>query len=462
MYATTPKQQIAFPEVAVIRKGKPKNDKGQVGQDLQNKFRVVFYPGVDPAILTAFRQAYKSEMPERIRAFVPFPTVWDAFSSFNEAHNAGRMVALADEHKYLLLRNPLTGEYQVRNGEPPKPFTPGDTVSYDRNGKTVNLPIKTVNRLRLVIPEIVATGRLVTFTFKSTALYDKFNLEQQLGAIQALANTLNRGNAAGIPFWLYRAEREVTWNKPDGSALRTKKWLVHLEPDPEWVKTAFERMSKFALTGSSAYALPATLPEPLEMDTEPDDEEDDEENTFVPEGVFEAEARDVPPPPPATRQTTRRPAAKDLPKTLPPAPKKTGAGAAPNAPLTKFNQLGQQLWHDQWPRVSAHITKNQNPASLAPDDLKKALAYVEKRQTEIADFGILLVHAEKAWPPSVSFLPLAYGQLEQALGQPPEPLALLAAVAKAAPELDERHLVLTPEAGALLITQQYETALQPA
>lgn len=444
----TPKQSIAFPEAALIRKGTAKqigqNGKETVGKDLNDKFRIQFYPGVDPAIIETFKKAY-GETPKRIKAFIPFPHVSEAFSSFNEAHNAGRMVAQADDAHYLVKRNPLNGQYEVRNGQPYTPFQPGEKIVYtNAHNKQIELPIKPTNRLRLVIPEVVMSGRLVTFTFKSTSIYDRFNLEQQLGAIQALANTLNRGNAAGIPFWLYRAEREITWNKADGSASRLKKWLVHLEPDAEWVKSAFERMSKFALTGSTAASLPESIEEPLEVDDDFGEEEEDEEEALFGEEpvILAGKASDVPPPPatpPArtpARQATSRPQASSLPTSLPAAKNgngngKTQAHADPNAPLAVYNRIGKMLWQSKWPDASAAITKNVNPASLAKEDLKKALELVQKRYNGITDLKKLAEHLKKVWPDSDIAADLAHTMLASTENGKVDHLILIQAVDQA-------------------------------
>lgn len=471
-YQTTPKQSIAFPEAALIRKGTAKqigqNGKETVGKDLNDKFRVQFYPGVDPAIVKTFTDVY-GLTPQRIKAFIPFPHISEAFSSFNEAHNAGRMIAQADHDHYLMKRNPLNGQYEVRNGEPYTPFQPGEKISYtNHQGKIIELPIKATNRLRLVIPEVVMTGRLVTFTFKSTSVYDRFNLEQQLGAIQALANTLNRGNAAGIPFWLYRAEREITWNKADGSASRIKKWLVHLEPDAEWVKSAFERMSKFALTGSNAPALP-TPEEPLEVDDDfgDDPEEDDDDALFGEEPVIlEGQARDVPPPPPATRPASQparttprpapatrpatRPAATSVPRTLPPAQTRKTAPATPatdeavTPEMAELDTLGKQIWNGKWDTVKPALMKKGQTTT-------GALKLVKDRLATLNDLDGLLKHIETNWPSAVSFVPLAWGEVAEKIGVV-DPLMFLAAVTKATPKLSN---VTEPKNGAAIILSHY-------
>lgn len=275
---TTEKILIAFPEVGIIRKGGQKQKRmvdgrevETVGKDLSDRFRVTFYPGTED-VAARFFEVYDTFTPHHIRAMLPFRSVWDAWNRANEAYNFGRLIAKADDDRFITLRDPLTGEYQVRNGEPLRAYTPGECIEYERKGKQYKLKLRPTGRLRLFLPEI---GRLVTFTLKTTSFYDCINIEQHLGALQAIADALNGGNAAGIPIHVYRAEREVTWNRPDGGAQRVKKWLVHIESDPEWVKAAIRRLADFALTGEMR--AEGLLPEQLgEVAGSVDPEQDDD------------------------------------------------------------------------------------------------------------------------------------------------------------------------------------------
>lgn len=263
---TVPKiSRMAFPEVAQIRKGMPKvrDPRGNwvVGPDLKQYFRIAFAPGADdaksafmainPKAYRKFGDNYAEKdgfIVERIRAMMPFPQVSMAWQWANEAHNAGRMVARADDEHFIVLRDAANGKYLVENGEPFTPFKHGQVITYKKGDKTYTLPIKTACRLSLFLPEF---ERFVTFTLKSASFYDRVNIDAQLNSIQALANMLNGGNVAGVPFYVYRREQEVCWNKPDGSAARVKKWLINIEADSEWVKAATRRMANFALTGQA-------------------------------------------------------------------------------------------------------------------------------------------------------------------------------------------------------------------
>jgi hypothetical protein len=217
----------------------------------------------------------------------------DAWEWHNEAYNAGRLIARADDEKFLMQRDPLNGAFIVQDGEPYTEYKIGQTVDYtNAKGAKVSLPIKTHGRLRLLLPDL---GRLVQFTLKTTSFYDRLNITANLAAIQFLAETLNNGNAAGIPFFIYRREQDVVWNKKDGSAQRIKKWVVNIEADPAWVATAMQRLGQFALgDGAAKMALPA----PMEINTPINPHEDGEdeaepEAADASEDVIEGESKEV-------------------------------------------------------------------------------------------------------------------------------------------------------------------------
>jgi hypothetical protein len=175
---------------------------------------------------------------------IPFPSVWSTWYFANEAYASSCRIAQADDEHFISLRDPITLEYTIRNGEPHRPYTPGEKINYQRDGKTYRLAIKPNGRLRLFLPDI---GRWVTFDLRTNAYYDRVNIEQQLGALQAIANMLNNGNAGGIPFTIYRRLGDVLWHKPDGGAQRVKKWLVNIEIDPEWGERALRKLTAASL-----------------------------------------------------------------------------------------------------------------------------------------------------------------------------------------------------------------------
>lgn len=260
---TNGRLELAFPTVARINKGMPK-EPNTPGKDLKDRLRVTFYPGAEE-----YRELFIKAHPElkdhppkpgemvfvkRLRAMMPFGKVWDSLQIYNEAHSAGRMVFKATDTQVIVRRSP-TGEYLVRNGVPYEehdPLTQKAITYQGKEGKSITLPIRTSIRLRLFIPEMM---RMVALELKSTSYYDALNLRQQMGAIQMMADMLNGGVAGGIPFFVFRREQAVTWNKKDGSAARVPQWLINIEVDPQWVAAATARLGNFALTGQVVAGL---------------------------------------------------------------------------------------------------------------------------------------------------------------------------------------------------------------
>jgi len=289
---TTVKRQASFPEVGKIRKGAAKSKQGYVGKDLNERMRVVFDPGNDD-LEAKFISIYGTLEPPKIHAMLPY-NLDLCWSSFNEAYSTGRQVALADDHHFLMKRHPITGEYEVRGGEPYIEYHPGMCIEYQRGKKKISLPIKPHNRLKLFLPEL---QEFVFLTLVSTSFYDREAIAGNLAAIQLLANNLNGGNVAGIPIYIYRVERSIVWNKTDGSAARVNKWIFAIKPDAAWTKNAIARLSKVALgSGPALLAQSSDIVDVIASPVDPniDDEYQSAELTDAEIEETEVKALDVP------------------------------------------------------------------------------------------------------------------------------------------------------------------------
>ena len=265
----TIKSTASFPEVARIRKGSAqtqKDGKTQIGKDLGQKLRIAFEPG-NEEISRRFEDLHGGFLVDRIHAMIPFDMSL-CWSHGYEAYSSGGRVALVDDETetYVMLRNPVTFDYEVLDGQPFKKFTRGESIQYERNGKAVKLAIKPFSRLKLFLPEL---ERFVFVLLQSTSFYDRENLKSQLAAIQMIADTVNHGSVSGIPFDIYRMPKSVLW-KSDTGAKRVEKWLLNIEIDPSWVSRATQRMGALAMSFGQ-------LPILIEGTDDPDSDEDDEE-----------------------------------------------------------------------------------------------------------------------------------------------------------------------------------------
>lgn len=299
------RQSVGFPTVAYIRKGTPKRillnkDTKKpyevMGKDLRNKFRVEFLSGTDfkraggrPSIREIWHSLHadsyvkygdKYVTPdgyeiEYIRAMIPTAKVMDGWEWSNKTYNAsGMLVASADGERYITKKDPLTMEYIVRNGEPYTPFEYGDAVSYkNENGKTINLKLKSSGRLKLFIPEM---GEFVSFELRTSSYIDSLNIQNNLLAIQQIADTINGGRAGGIPLDIYRVEVETPYFA-EGKSHKGKQWFIQIKANSDWANNAIRRLSQHAMgtlqLEAPSVVIPSNLPESAMEETDDDDGE---------------------------------------------------------------------------------------------------------------------------------------------------------------------------------------------
>lgn len=252
MTTRTARQSAAFPTVAILRKGGSKvkrEGKDTMGPDLNDRFRVDWLPGVDPAKRKMFEDIYKTDQPHSLRAMIAFPNVFQAWDTTNEAYWGTSRFAQADNERYLSLYNPFTWQPIIVHGEPLKPFIPGEILMFEnKQGEPQAFKLKPTTRFDLFLPELV--GVFVTFQIKTNASGDLINLRRNLAAIQAAADALGqRTGAAGIPIIVSRHEDTVMWHKAPGQTVPVKKWLIGIRPDAtsKWAQTFAERLTALAL-----------------------------------------------------------------------------------------------------------------------------------------------------------------------------------------------------------------------
>jgi len=277
----TRKQQIAFPVVANIRKGAPKGER-RPGKDLEQRFRVVFEPGME-AYQKRFLELYGSLTPTTINAMLPFNDLSACYEISNEAYKAGMLVFKAVNGQVLVHRNPENGDYLVRDGAAqgqgvsttydPYAFRALTYTSHD--GRQVTLPIKTQTRVKLFIPEM---EDFVWFLLKSTSYYDSLNIQNNIAAVQMVADAATGGRVAGVRINVFRAQQSILWNSPEGPR-RIDKWLLNIKIDPSWVKQMAIRMSEATLGAGTQVqaqiAAPDYAPDP-DQDQDQDFDDEDE------------------------------------------------------------------------------------------------------------------------------------------------------------------------------------------
>lgn len=242
-------RKLSFPSIGTIRKGAPKDEKGQLGKDL-TYFRTEFDEQETVATQT-FLKKYGAE-PREINILLPFDDIDRCWENWLEAYTAGRMVARSDGEKFIYLVDTKTGEIKVKDGSPHTPYRDGQIVGTytDGRGQIQNIVCKPVGRLKVVIPEL---QRLAYMTVMTTSVHDIANISAQLEALK----TVNGGRLAGIPMVLRRRPKKISTPKSDGTRARYTKWMISIEADPAWVKAKLMEVKQAALPGNGLELLNA-------------------------------------------------------------------------------------------------------------------------------------------------------------------------------------------------------------
>ncbi len=254
-------QGASFPQIGVLRKGAPKGDRAP-GKDLQHFRLDTRYDDVRRKFAATY-----GPTPATINIYLPYATPEENFDAWQEEYVAGGLVHRCDGETMVLWRTD-TGTFSQT--PKPCPYATGElTRSRQQPG------CKPVGRLKVIIPELERFAYVLVTT---TSIHDIIELQANLNAAFAM-----RGDLRGIPFKLSRRPRLISTPGSNGKRIRREKWLLFLEPAPEWVALQIESMKRQALPGVTATtpSLPSGLdPETGEIiDAEPIDDEPGEDHT---------------------------------------------------------------------------------------------------------------------------------------------------------------------------------------
>lgn len=312
---------LSFPQIGTIRKGSPKQKKERgdgstyeiQGKDLTH-FRVEF-DDTETVASELFKKLY-GDQPNMLKVTFPFneiDRVWDAWL---EAYTSSRLIARSDGEKIIYwkqgkvtyVKNGLaTGDYTVNiwkkiegiqteplvvtmKADQPVPFIEG--MVFHRTEKTI-VEAKPVGRLRVTLYELKRLGYMLLPT---TSMNDIISLggpdSGELGAIRAFSSSLGLP-FAGIPLILRRKPKDITYTDASGKQNRMKRWLVHIEADPEFVALALQKSRELATPAVALLQHKISSTE-LSGVNEPELIEDEEENIPSPDmdNVEEGEVKE--------------------------------------------------------------------------------------------------------------------------------------------------------------------------
>ncbi len=322
-------RRAALPRLGILRKGAAKPSAQQPGADL-TYFR--FVPE-DASLLPQFEQAYGPQ-PRELAVRLPYATADEVLTAWQEQWRAGGLVHRCDGQTCTLWQD-RDGAYQHE----PRPCPGGCSP---------------VGRMDVLLP---ALQRLAVVTVLSSSIHDIRTLHETLGWLESVSPHGLRG----LPCLLRRRARKISIPAAQGRR-RQEKWLLGLEPSPEWVTLEWERMQRQqeALPTPAVSAVPLPAPE---------------ETAAVAHGPALVDERPVPAPAPeeAAPEEAAPPPPSNAEAPAPPAAPPTDTPAPADAPVAASPQNGVRLTHQAL--VARYEAKARAlgvvPEPVAPQELTK-------------------------------------------------------------------------------------------
>lgn len=225
-----------LPRLGKLRKGGEKTAKG-FGEDLTH-FR---FTSDKPAITEAFAKAL-GQQPNRLRVYLPYQTVEQAFPTWCELWDKTGLVHRCNGETMTVWRN---GSKYERGSKP----CPGGHEKNDFRNDAVG-------RLDLLIPELIEAGHVGYVTMETHSLHDILNITRVLAGVYDAHRDLR-----GIEFILSRVKENIStpgWGDKADGRTRVDKWLVRLEPTAQWMSMQIAR----------SHAAAMSLPSPEVIDGE--------------------------------------------------------------------------------------------------------------------------------------------------------------------------------------------------
>lgn len=259
----TTNPEPAYPRLGYLRKGSPKKrvyskrlkrEVWVVGDDLDH-FRFVCDK---PEVVARFKEVY-GDTPREINVYLPFATKDENLDAWMKEYGAGGLKVKCTRPK---------------DREDGIILWQDDTGMFRDNPKVCQWPnceCKPTGVLTVIIPELVPVGGVKAVWVTTKSWNDCAELARNLAA----AERDSGGNLRGIPFVLSRRLDSVPCPPREGSngkRVRDDKWMLHLEPHPEWVAEQLEANRRLA---SPLKRLAAPQPSPFDEAFADDYEDED-------------------------------------------------------------------------------------------------------------------------------------------------------------------------------------------
>jgi len=199
--------------------------------------------------------------PRLLNVLFPFDDIDRVFQAWHQRWRAGGLQCRGDGDTVQYAVDPNTGRVLVRDGQALQAFTcNGETF---KNGDLVPCPglahdlypkCKECSPNALLILLIREKPRLVYYQLATTS---KHNIVKLTGQLEFLRRSA--GRLTGIPLILELRPEEISTPSGDGGKrVRRTKYLLSLEPDPQWVQALLTAQQAEALPGIPERVMPAT------------------------------------------------------------------------------------------------------------------------------------------------------------------------------------------------------------
>ena len=218
-------EEARFPKLGDIRKGAPKPNEKKPGNDL-TYFR---FTSEEEGLEDLFHALY-GERPRRLNIRLPYATTDENLQAWLEEYVAGGLLRRCNGETCVLWRD--------KNGE---------MSDAEKKCEKDVCSCKETGRLEVVLPEM---ERLGTVTVHTTSVHDIRNLYGALKGYEQIARQSGK-DLTGIPFVLSRRPRKISTPASNGKRARREKWLLMIEPLPDWVSLQLREAERRALLSTT-------------------------------------------------------------------------------------------------------------------------------------------------------------------------------------------------------------------
>jgi len=244
-----------LPAIGRLRKGTTATRKRQDGTTYEVPIDLEYFlfTSDNEEVVKAFGAAYGAQ-PRLLNVRLPYPTPEENFQTAMEEWRGGGLVHRCDGETMSLW---IDGQGLYHEDPRPCPYCghPELRVKADKKrGVKANPGCLEVGRLNVFVPELLQAGFVGVVTLVTTAVNDILAINNTLYAIAEEQEEYERSrgqephvNLRGILWNLRRVPEAISTPGENGGRVRRVKWLVKIEPAPEWALLQLEMARRAAL-----------------------------------------------------------------------------------------------------------------------------------------------------------------------------------------------------------------------